>query len=122
MQPIAPAALEKETWLHRFHRKWGAVDREFVEAVTRPDARLDDQRYGFVRRHGIGIGIRLGEAPVVPAKRLRLPPLGLALGPSVFDDDAHTAIAVFIDGLAEDPNAGLFHLDDGRDSLGCAEP
>src|SRR6516225_2171447 len=116
MQPIAFAAVETEKWLHRLHRERGAVDREFVEAVTRPDARGDGYRYGFVRR--CGSGIRLGEASVVPAKRLRLLPLGLALGSGVFDDDAHTALAVFIDGLAQNPNTELFHLDDGRDALG----
>src|SRR5215470_6397654 len=120
MQPIALAAVETETWLHRLHRERDAVDREFVEAVTCPDARGNGQRYGFVRR--CGEGIRLGETSVVPTKRLRLLPLGLALGPGIFDDDAHTALAVFIKGLAQNPNAGLFHLDDGRDALGCTEP
>src|SRR6516165_1619154 len=120
MQPIALAAVETEKWLHRLHREWGTVDREFVEAVTRPDARGNGQHYAFVRRRGVGF--RLGEASVVPAKRLRLLPLGLALGPGIFDDNAHTTLAVFIDGLAQNPNAGVLHLDDGRDALSCTEP
>src|SRR5215469_5505478 len=120
MQPIALAAVEMETWFHRLHRERGAVDREFVKAVTCPNARGNGQRYGFVRRSGRDIWLR--ETSVVPAKRLRLLPLGLALGPGVFDDDAHAALAVFIDRLAQNPNAGLFHLDDGRDALGCPEP
>src|SRR5215467_12194557 len=98
MKPIAFADIEMETWLHRFHRERGAVNREFVEAITRPDPPGNGQYYGFVRRRGVGF--RLGEASVVPAKRLRLLPLGLALGPSIFDDNAHTALAVFVDGLA----------------------
>src|SRR5215472_18159076 len=105
MQPIALAAVEMETWLHRFHRERGAIDREFVEAVPRPDARGNGQHDGFFRRRGVSI--RLGEASVVPAKRLRLLPLGLALGPGIFDADAHTALAVFIHGLAQNPNAGV---------------
>src|SRR6516162_10036486 len=120
MQPIALAVVEMETWLHRFHRERCAVDREFVEAVTRPDAHGNGQHYAFVRRRGGGF--RLGEASVVPAKRLRLLPLRLALGPRIFDDNPHAALAVFIDGLTQNPNAGLLHLDDSRDALGCTEP
>ena len=78
------------------------------------DDRHLDRLVGCGRR-----GVRLAEPRVIPAERLRLDPLRLALLARVFDDDAHAVSAVVIGEIAHDPDAGVIHFDDAPR---CARP
>ena len=40
----------------------------------------------------------------------------------VFDDDTHAPAAVLVCEIAEHPNAGLFHLNEGGDALSSPNP
>src|SRR6202034_3682947 len=49
-------------------------------------------------------------------------PLRLALLSAVFNHHAHAMLPVVVRDIAHDPNARVIHLDNRRDSLGCAQP
>jgi hypothetical protein len=56
------------------------------------------------------------------AEWLRLHPLWFAAAPGVFHYDPHPVAAIVIGKIAQNKDAGMIHLHDGRDALGGAEP
>jgi hypothetical protein len=48
--------------------------------------------------------------------------LRLAFGVRVFDHNAHAVFPIVVVDIAHNPDAGMVHLDDRRDTFGGAEP
>lgn len=94
-QPVPFALLHLEHWMHLIFRKRDVVYSPAIEAIRG--------------------GILLGKG-IVPLKRFRGDPLRLARLASVFNHDSHAVLAVVVGRIAHDPNTGMVHLDNCRDS------
>ena len=49
-------------------------------------------------------------------------PFGLAVAAAILDNDSHAVLAIVIGEVAQNPNAGMIHLHDGRNALRRAQP
>ena len=102
------------------HGKCDAIDGPEIETFVGGVLFGEEHVDGFVGVGGGGPGG--GEAEVVPLEGGRGSPEGLGLLIGVFDDDAHAVVAVVVGEIAENPDAGMIHGDEGGDALGRAEP
>ena len=119
-QAITPPFVQRVHRLHLLHRKRFAVQRPLIESVERR-IELDDQHLDrFIRSNGLGIG--LAELRVIPMKRLRIGPLGVAFPSGIFDDNTHPVTAVVMVEVAHYPHARVIHVNNGRNSLGRSQP
>src|SRR3974390_1267519 len=119
-EPVAVALMYRIHRLHRLHRERFAVEGPLVEPIQRAVV-FDDRHLDCLIGRG-GRRIRFAKARVVPAERLGLYPLRLALGARVFNDNAHAMLAVVIGQVAHDPHADMIHLDNGGDAFRPADP
>jgi hypothetical protein len=111
-QMISPAAAKMKHQVDVVHRERSTIDRPLVESVER--------RIVLGEQHLDDLVGSLGG--VIPFGGLRLDPDGFAFRTGIFHNHAHTVLAVIIGKVAENPDTGMIHLDDGGHSFRRANP
>ena len=95
-----------------------AVDHPVVGRAVSGEPGFEDERdVDYVSVAGRRGGAR-GEDAVIPDDSVGLLPCGFAGAPGVFDDNAHAGGLDVLAHLAQNPDAGIVHFDDGADALG----